>query len=71
MTKSLEKWIAEIQYQALEDNYLVLPGDWASEIKRDALEELVPGEGEYSCGNCGTGLVFEFDSRAYIGKVID
>lgn len=56
MTKSLEKWVAEIQYQALNDNYLVLPGDWAERMVLDSLKELTPGEGEYSCGNCGVRL---------------
>ena len=33
--RSLEKWIAEIQYQALSDNYLVMPKDWAERIELD------------------------------------
>ncbi len=56
MTKSLEKWISEIQYQALNDNYLKMPGDWADQMRIDALRELKPGPGQYSCGYCGTGL---------------
>lgn len=33
MMKTLEWWISQIQYQALSDNYLTLPGDWADQIE--------------------------------------
>lgn len=44
--KSLEWWIAQIQYQALADNYLILPPDWVEQMRLDGIVVIEPKEEE-------------------------